>query len=153
MWRNCTKSRILRMWISVTQKKFNSPTSCNLHALTHCTYMLYHSMISFMVYTNWNIHQLLVEPSQTWNTFSQGIFSNYRCLQSPEPWCVHAHINVFSGTWTTGTHKRSRTKQIIQLSLQGWDLAVPNFYSIFSLYFLALLVPWPQWPPASHHQA
>ncbi len=130
-------------------KKFQQSNILQLH----CTYMLYSSMTSFMVYANWNIHQLLVEPSKTWNTFSQGIFSNYRCLQRPEPWCVHAHINVFSGTWTTGTHKRSRTKQIIRLSLQGWDLAVPNFYSISSLYFLAPLVPWPQWPPTSHHQA
>jgi hypothetical protein len=52
MWRNCTKSRrILRMWISVTQKNFNSPTSCNFIALK--CFKLEHSPT-----TSWTLQNL-----------------------------------------------------------------------------------------------
>jgi ABC-type nickel/cobalt efflux system permease component RcnA len=75
------------MWINITEKIFNSPTSCNFIALTGFIILWFH----LWLYTNWNIPQLLVEPSKTWNTFSQGILQMSTAPRALMCACTHQH--------------------------------------------------------------
>jgi hypothetical protein len=68
----------------------------------HCTYMLYHSMISFMVHTNWNIHQLLVEHLFSGNIFQLQMSTAPRALMCA---CTHQRL-----LWNLD-HRNTQKKQ------------------------------------------